>query len=206
MKYYQVIVIGGGAGGITVAAGASSLGAKVALIEKEPMPGGDCLHTGCVPTKSLVHSAKIVHATRLASEFGIISSGELSFGEANNRWNAAIQSIQKHDAPQRFRALGVDVYQGLASFLDTYRVRIGSDVTLAGKRIVIATGSRPLLPPNPGLAEAGCLTNETVVMGGGPIGLEFAQSFRRFGAEVTVVEMAPEILIKEDRELVPFVR
>jgi pyruvate/2-oxoglutarate dehydrogenase complex dihydrolipoamide dehydrogenase (E3) component len=216
MKKYDLIVMGGGAGGLVVAAGAASLGASVALIDKAQL-GGDCLWTGCVPTKSLIHSAKMVHMAKKAEMFGMEVSQSPQFEIAKKRLDHAIHTIQKHDDPERFKALGIDVYKGTAVFEGSHEVRISGDHVIYGKWIVIATGSRPLIPPIKGLKEAGFLTNETalqltkqseslVVVGGGPIGLEFAQSFARFGTKVTVIEMASDILVKEDAELVPFVK
>ena len=216
MKSYDLIVIGGGAGGLVVAAGAASLGAAVALIDKGQL-GGDCLWTGCVPTKSLIHSVKILQAARQAKIFGMEMTGWPRFDVARDRLNQAIAAIQKHDAPERFTAMGIELYQGYGSFTGKHEVQIDEGEVLSGKRIVIATGSSPLVPPIKGLPETGFLTNETalqltqqpkslLVVGGWPIGLEFAQSFARFGTQVTVVEMAPDILIKEDQELVPYIR
>lgn len=216
MKTYNLIVIGGGAGGLVAAAGAASLRASVALIDKAKL-GGDCLWTGCVPTKSLIYSAKVVHMAKKASLFGMQVTDKPQFEIAKRRMDQAIAAIQKHDDPERFKALGIDVYEGSARFEGSHVVRIGSDLMIYGKRIVISTGSRPFIPPIKGLEEAGFLTNETalqlteqpeslVVVGGGPIGLEFAQSFARFGTKVTVVEMASEILMKEDPEMVPYVK
>jgi pyruvate/2-oxoglutarate dehydrogenase complex dihydrolipoamide dehydrogenase (E3) component len=216
MKKYDLVVIGGGAGGLVAAAGAASLGAKVALIDKDKL-GGDCLWTGCIPTKSLIHSAKIVQAARKSKIFGLEQTGWPQFSIAKKRLNQSIATIQKHDDPERFRAMGIDVYHGYASFDSPHQIRMDDSELIYGKRIVIATGSRPFVPPIEGLQETGFLTNETalqlteqpkslLVVGSGPIGLEFAQSFARFGTKVTVVEMASGILMKEDSELVPYVK
>ncbi|MFS1514850.1 dihydrolipoyl dehydrogenase family protein [Chengkuizengella sp. SCS-71B] len=215
MKQYDLIVIGGGAGGLTAAAGGANFGAKVALIDKGSL-GGDCLWTGCVPTKSLIQSAKIVQTAKKANMFDIEAKGVPNFKIAKDRLNQSIATIQKHDDDQRFIDMGIDVYHGTASFKNANEVNIDRQITIKGKRIVIATGSRPMIPPIEGIKEAGFLTNETalqldtqpkslLVVGGGPIGLEFAQSFTRFGTKVTVIEMGTSILGKEDSELVPYV-
>lgn len=216
MKKYNLIVLGGGAGGLVAAAGAAGFGAKVALVDPGPL-GGDCLWTGCIPTKSLVHSAKMVHQAQAADEFQLQTTGKPSFAIAKDRLNQAIQTIQKHDDPMRFQKLGIDIYQSYGVFEGTHEIRVGEDEVIWGKRIVIATGSRPFIPSIKGLQEVDFFTNETIlqideqpasllVIGGGPIGLEFAQSFARFGTQVTVVETAPDILIREDREMVPYVK
>lgn len=216
MKRYDLIVIGGGAAGLVAAAGAAGLGAKTALADPNPL-GGDCLWTGCVPTKSLIHSAKLVHSARMASSFGLDSAGKPDFSIAVKRLQEAIRRVQHHDDPERFRNMGIDLYENRAVFAGPHEIILDDSQRIWGKRIVIATGTRPLIPPIEGLEEAGYLTNETalslnrlpsslIVLGGGPIGLELAQSFARFGADVTVVEMAPEILGKEDLELIPYVK
>jgi pyruvate/2-oxoglutarate dehydrogenase complex dihydrolipoamide dehydrogenase (E3) component len=217
MKKYDVIVIGGGAGGLTVAAGAASLGAKTALIEKNKELGGDCLHYGCVPSKALITAAKEVHhAFEAARQFGLNIEGKANIADAMDRVKAAIAHIQEHDSKERFEKLGVDLYEGKGSFQGPHRVQIDDKEVIEGKRIVIATGSRPNVPPIEGIREAGFLTNETIfemkeapkrllVVGGGPIGLEMAQSFARFGSEVTVVEANSTIFGREDEELIPII-
>jgi pyruvate/2-oxoglutarate dehydrogenase complex dihydrolipoamide dehydrogenase (E3) component len=218
VKRYDLIVLGGGAGGLTAAAGAASMGAKVALIEKEEQPGGDCLHYGCVPSKALISAAKKVYQARVSSEeFGFSVDGQPDLLHALRRVKAAITDIQKHDDADRFRAMGVEVFHGFGSFKDSYHIQIDDGDTLYGKRIVVSTGSSPVIPPIEGLKEAGFLTNESVfdiqsmpnrlfVVGAGPIGLELAQSFARFGSEVTVAEFAPVLLGREDEEFVPYIQ
>jgi pyruvate/2-oxoglutarate dehydrogenase complex dihydrolipoamide dehydrogenase (E3) component len=219
MKRYDLVVIGGGAGGLTVAAGAASLGAKVALIEKENDPGGDCLHYGCVPSKALIEAGKEVQIAKIAAaEFGMSISGEPSLRIAKKRIKAAIAEIQGHDGADRFRKMGVDVYQGFGFFKDAHHVEfLLKNEVIYGKRIVIATGSRPIVPNIEGIDKVEVLTNETIfemeetpkrllVIGAGPIGLELAQAMARFGSDVIVVDQAKEIFSREDETIVPFVK
>jgi pyruvate/2-oxoglutarate dehydrogenase complex dihydrolipoamide dehydrogenase (E3) component len=213
LKRYDLIVIGGGAGGLTVAAGAASLGAKVALIEKEEQLGGDCLHFGCVPSKAFIEAASQVYEARKASKWGLKVEGNVNMVQVKRRVKEAIAHIQQHDDVERFRKLGVDVYIGKGAFQSTHEVMIDSREIISGKRIVISTGSRPLIPSIEGLKEAGFFTNETIfdleyvpkrllVVGGGPIGIELAQAMSRLGSEVIVVERSSEILKQEDAEMI----
>lgn len=212
MKKYDLIVIGGGAGGLTVAAGAASLGAKVALIEKEEQPGGDCLHFGCVPSKALIEIANRINSARYLGEFGVSISEDIQMEAVMKKVKEAIDHIQVHDDADRFRKLGVDVYIGIGAFHSKNEVIINNGEIIFGKRIVISTGSRPFIPPIPGLKENGFITNETVfslstlpkrllVLGGGPIGIEMAQAMAKLGSEVTVVERSDGVLVKEDGEV-----
>ncbi|WP_404469798.1 dihydrolipoyl dehydrogenase family protein [Sutcliffiella horikoshii] len=212
MKKYDLIVIGGGAGGLTVAAGAASLGGKVALIEKEEQPGGDCLHFGCVPSKALIEIANRVKSARSLEEFGVHVSENIQMEAVMNKVKEAIEHIQVHDDANRFRKLGVDVYIGMGAFNSKNEVVINNGEIIYGKRIVISTGSRPFVPSIPGLKENGFITNETIfslsklpkrllVLGGGPIGIEMAQAMARLGSEVTVVEKSDCVLVKEDEEV-----
>jgi pyruvate/2-oxoglutarate dehydrogenase complex dihydrolipoamide dehydrogenase (E3) component len=217
MKKYQLIVIGGGAGGLTAAAGAASMGAKVALIEKDQALGGDCLHYGCVPSKALIDSAKRVHtAKEAAKEFGFSINGEAQLKMGKKRVKAAIADIQVHDSTERFEKLGIDVYFGKGQFVDEHRIQVEGGETIYGKRIVISTGSRPFIPPIEGINEVDYLTNETifeienvpkrlVVVGAGAIGLELSQAFSRFGADVTVLESSEKLMDHEDEEIVPYI-
>jgi pyruvate/2-oxoglutarate dehydrogenase complex dihydrolipoamide dehydrogenase (E3) component len=201
---HDLIVIGGGTAGLVTAAGAAGLGARVALIERERL-GGDCLWTGCVPSKALIAAARKRHLT-----------GCGDWAEAAAWMRNARTRVAQHDDPERFRAMGVEVVVSPARLAGAGRVEAG-DRVLAAKRIVIATGSSPTAPPIPGLEDAGYLTHLTAfdqtalpssitMLGGGPIGLEFAQTYARLGARVTVLERLPEVLPNEDPEVAAFVR
>jgi pyruvate/2-oxoglutarate dehydrogenase complex dihydrolipoamide dehydrogenase (E3) component len=212
MERRDLVILGGGAGGLVVASVASQLGLKVTLIEKQPKLGGDCLHYGCVPSKTLIHAARVAHLQRRAADYGLTpSDATVDLGRVNDRVQDVIAHIQKHDDPERFRSYGCEVDFGEASFTDPHSVEIAGRRIFA-KRFVIATGSRPFVPPIPGLPEAGFLTNESVfslktlpkrlaVLGGGPIGLELAQAFARLGSAVTVIERLPRLLPAEDGEV-----
>lgn len=208
---YNLVVIGAGTAGLVTAAGAAGLGARVALIERGLM-GGDCLNVGCVPSKTLIRSARACAEIRRAAEFGIRNplSAEPDFAAVMERVRRIRSGISRHDSARRFTELGVDVYFGAAKFSGAETVEVEGR-TLRYKKAVIATGARAAAPPIDGLSEAGYLTNETVfnltelprrllVIGGGPIGCELAQAFSRLGSEVTIVEMTPQILGREDRE------
>jgi len=208
---FDIVVIGGGAGGLVVAAGGASLGAKVALVEKHKM-GGDCLWYGCVPSKTLIKSAAVAHAMRHADRWAIPAHAPSPrLADVMERVAGVIRGIEPNDSPERFRSLGVDVNLGDGKFVapDAFEV---NGRRLTAKTFVIATGSRPAMLPIPGLVEAGALTNETlfdlredvprlIVIGSGPIGSEMAQAFRRLGSEVDVVDVAPRILPREDADL-----
>jgi len=203
---YDVIVIGGGAGGLVVTAGAAQLGLKTALVEKGDRLGGDCLHYGCVPSKTLIHSAKVASLLRRAPEFGLDGQDTpVDFARVTAHVRDVIAQIQKHDDPERFRGYGAEVFFGPARFVSPHEVEV-SGQRLAGRKFVLATGSRPLVPPVEGLEAAGYLTNETVfglgrlppsllVMGGGPIGLELAQALARLGARVTGLDFSPPAIV-----------
>lgn len=216
MERYNLVVIGAGSGGLVVAAGATGLGARVALIEKHKM-GGDCLNYGCVPSKAFIKVGKTAHAVRTASRFAI-NTGETALPSQNLKdamdYVRAVQAtIAPHDSVERFTGLGVEVKRGSGKLRSAHEVEIeGTGEVIWGRHIVIATGSRAFIPPIPGLAEAGYLTNETVfdatelprrllVIGGGPIGIEIGQSFRRLGSEVTVVHDLAHIVPKEDADV-----
>ncbi|RME03123.1 MAG: FAD-containing oxidoreductase, partial [Deltaproteobacteria bacterium] len=213
---YNLIAIGGGAAGLVAAAGAAGLGAKSALIERHLL-GGDCLNVGCVPSKTLIRAARAAHEVARAAEFGIeIPPPTIDFGRVMARVRGVRAEISAHDAATRFRDLGVDLFLGEARFLDRNTIEVDGK-KLRFKKAVIATGARAILPPIPGLAEVGALTNETVfslterpahlaVLGAGPIGCELAQAFRRLGSRVTLIEIMDQILIREDPDAAGIVR
>ena len=212
MNKRDLVIIGGGAGGLVIASVAAQLGLNVTLIEKEEKLGGDCLHYGCVPSKTLIHAARVASLMRRGSEVGLPAfNPEVDLGMVNAFVQSVIEKIQVHDDPERFRSYGCEVLFGAAEFVDTHSVRVNAQ-TITAKRFVIATGSRPFIPPIEGLEEAGYLTNidifslqklpaRLVVLGGGPIGLEMAQAFSRLGSEVTVIERLPHLLPQEDPEV-----
>ena len=205
---YDLVVIGAGTAGLVSAAGAAGLGARVALVEREHL-GGNCINVGCVPSKALLRSAHLASELRDAARFGVRFGGpvEVDFGTVMRRMREVRRRISPNDSVARFSGeLGVDVHLGEASFIGRDRVEVDGRV-LHFKKAVIATGARPLVPDVPGLEEAGYLTNESVfdlthlpqrlvVLGGGPIGCELAQAFRRFGSHVVLVEMAPQLLMR----------
>ncbi len=208
---YHLVVIGAGTAGLVSAAGAAGLGARVAMIERR-MLGGDCLNYGCVPSKALIRAARAWHdAARGHELFGApATSGSGDFGRVMARMRELRAGISRHDSARRFRDLGVDVFIGEGRFVGPDSVEVGGR-RLEFRRAVIATGARPFVPPIPGCGEVGYLTNETVftltelpgrlgVIGAGPIGCELAQSFARFGSRVTLLDMAPHILPREDRD------
>src|SRR6266511_4019705 len=206
----DICVIGAGSGGLSVAAAAAAFGVPVVLVEKARM-GGDCLNTGCVPSKSLIAAGKRAHAIAAARPFGVTAPGaEVAFGDVHRHVHDVIAAVAPNDSKERFGGLGVRVIEGTARFKDARTVAVGDEIEIKARRFVIATGSSPSVPPIPGLAETPHLTNETVfdlkqapehliVIGAGPIGLELAQAFRRLGAEVTVLEAA-QPLAKDDPE------
>lgn len=211
----DICVIGAGSGGLSVAAGASQLGAEVVLIERAKM-GGDCLNYGCVPSKALIAAAEAAQAVRGAARFGVrAGTPAVDFAAVHDHVHAVIAAIAPNDSTERFEGLGVRVIQGAARFTGPGTV-IAGDYRISARRFVIATGSSPVAPQIPGLADVPYLTNETIfdsrgpighliVIGGGPIGIEIAQAYRRLGARVTVLEMFAA-LGKDDPELVDVVR
>ena len=208
---FDIVIIGGGAGGLVVAAGGAALGAKVAVVEKHKL-GGDCLWYGCVPSKTLLKSARVAHEMRHADRWALTPAApQPDLARVMERVAGVIKGIEPHDSPERFRGLGVDVVFGDGRFVgpDAFEV---DGRRLTASTFVIATGSRPAVPKLPGLDTTPYLTNETVfdlrepvpslvVVGAGPIGCEMAQAFRRLGSEVTVVDIAPQILPREDADL-----
>ena len=208
---YNLVVIGAGTAGLVAAAGAASLGAKVALVEKRLM-GGDCLNVGCVPSKALIRTARAVAEVRDAGCLGVkVPEGvEVDFPGVMERMRRLRSGLSTHDSARRFRELGIDVFIGAASFEGPDRVSVDGK-TLRFSKAVIATGARASELPIPGLAETGYLTNESVfsltelpkrlaVIGAGPIGCELSQAFARFGSEVYLVESSHGILPQEDRD------
>ncbi len=207
---YNLVVIGAGTAGLVAAAGAAGLGAKVALIENRMM-GGDCLNFGCVPSKAILAAARAAAAARGVPALGVRGApAEIDFGVVMARMREARAGLSANDSAHRFRTLGVDVFLGAGRFVAPDAIAAG-DAMLRFRRAVIATGSRPAAPPIPGLERVGYLTNETVfsltalprrlaIIGGGAIGCELAQAFRRFGAEVTMLESAPRILGRDDAD------
>ena len=212
---YNVVVIGAGAAGLVSALIAAAVKAKVALIEKSRM-GGDCLNTGCVPSKALIRAAKVVADARRGRDFGLKDTDlPFDFGEVMERVQSAIRKIEPHDSVERYTGLGVECIQGFAKVLSPFTVQVDSR-TLTTRAIIIASGSGPAVPPIPGLDKIPFLTSDTVwelrtlpkrllILGGGPIGCELAQAFGRFGSEVTIVEMASRLLTREDDDVSRFI-
>ncbi|HRP86172.1 MAG TPA: FAD-dependent oxidoreductase [Gammaproteobacteria bacterium] len=207
---YNLVVIGAGSAGLVTAYIAAAVKAKVALIEKHRM-GGDCLNTGCVPSKALIRSARLVAEAREAGRLGLRDTElEFEFAAVMERVQDVIRQIDPHDSVARYTSLGVEVIEAEARLVSPWEVEAGGR-RLAARSIVIATGARPLVPAIPGLEQVDYLTSDTlwqlrelpeklVVLGGGPIGAELAQCFARFGSEVTIVEMAPRLLPREDED------
>ncbi|MBX9775265.1 MAG: FAD-dependent oxidoreductase [Xanthobacteraceae bacterium] len=206
----DICVIGAGSGGLSVAAAAAAFGVPVVLIEQGRM-GGECLNSGCVPSKALIAAARRVHGATGLDAFGITTSPpQIDFARVHEHVHRVIAAIAPNDSRERFNGLGVRVVAGKARFKDKDTVAVGDDIEIKARRVVIATGSSPAIPAIPGLAMAPFLTNETVfdlkacpqhliVLGGGPIGLELGQAFRRLGAHVTVLD-ADKALAREDVE------
>ncbi|MGI8669652.1 MAG: dihydrolipoyl dehydrogenase family protein [Aridibacter sp.] len=221
---YDLIVIGGGSAGLVAAGGAGILGAKVALIEKNKL-GGECLYTGCVPSKTMIRSARFASNMRNAEKYGFekpeIKFKNNDFASITNRIQRVIGTIEEHDSPEVFEEMGVEVIFGSAKFISKNEIEIelkDSDEkrTMKAKRFCISTGSSPNVPPIDGLKETGFITNENVfeleslpqeliILGGGAIGAEIGQTFARFGSKVTLVEMSEHILSKEDAEVSEFI-
>ena len=211
----NLVVIGAGSAGLVAAYIAAAVKAKVTLVEKHRL-GGDCLHTGCVPSKALIRSARFLSLVKRAQEFGVRSAhAEFDFAEAMERVQRVVRSIAPHDSIERYTALGVDVAMGTARIVSPWEVDIthadGQVQRLTTRSIVIATGARPFVPSIPGIEQVEVLTSENVwnlrqrperlvVLGGGPIGSELAQTFARLGSQVTQVEMAPRLLMREDAD------
>ncbi len=207
----NMVVIGGGSAGLVSALIAAAVKAKVTLVEKHKM-GGDCLNTGCVPSKALIRSASVAHQVKNADQFGLKNaSAEVDFAAVMERVQSVIKTIEPHDSVERFTDLGVDCVQGDARICSPWKVQVG-DQMIRTRNIVVATGARPFVPPIPGIEDTGYLTSDTLwdireqpkhlmVMGAGPIGCELAQSFARLGSKVTLVDMAERIMPREDADV-----
>lgn len=210
---YDLGIIGGGAAGLTAAAGGAQFGAKTILIEKSAKLGGDCLHRGCVPSKTLIRTAEVRSLMGRAKAFGLPEAllPPVDLGAVMDRVKTVIDRIQRHDSPERFCGLGAEIRFGEPRFLDDHAVEVDGKKIIA-RNWIIATGSGPVVPPIEGISAVPCWTNETVfaqrtlpprliVLGGGPIGLEIAQAFGRLGSRVTIVEVMDQILGPEDADL-----
>ncbi|HEV7234488.1 MAG TPA: FAD-dependent oxidoreductase [Sphingorhabdus sp.] len=211
----NLIVIGAGSAGLVSAYIAAMVKAKVTLIEAQEM-GGDCLNTGCVPSKALIKSAKVAHMVADAARFGVDASpATVDFPAVMRRIRDVITAIEPHDSVERFTGLGVECIKGYARFVDPWTVEIDGAQRLTARSFIIATGAAPLIPALPGVEQSGYLTSETlwdvfaeraaaparlVILGGGLIGCELAQSFQRLGSQVTLVEMAERLLLKEEAD------
>lgn len=211
---YDMVIIGGGVAGLVAASGLARLGGQVCIVEKnQDMLGGDCLYYGCVPTKTMINCARVSHGIDTSEKFGIQSSrSAVDFEQVNERIDRVIEKLGEHDSAERFRDMGVDVRFTEGRFVSDHEFELENGEVISGRRFLIATGSSPFVPPIDGLDEVNFHTNETVaeidelpesmvVVGGGPIGLEYGQSFSRLGTDVVVVEALEEILNKEDPEI-----
>lgn len=213
---FNLVVIGAGSGGLVTAYIAAAVKAKVALIEKHKM-GGDCLNTGCVPSKALIRSAKMLSYASRAKEFGFEQTDvRFNFADVMERVSRVVKTVEPHDSVERYTGLGVDVIEGEAQITSPYEVVVNGK-TITAKNVVIATGARPFVPDIPGLDGVPYLTSDTLweirkqpkrllVMGGGPIGSEIAQSFQRLGSEVTMVQRDPYVMPREDHDVSTMVK
>jgi pyruvate/2-oxoglutarate dehydrogenase complex dihydrolipoamide dehydrogenase (E3) component len=214
---FDLGVIGGGAAGLTVTSGAAQLGAKTLLIEKEGVLGGDCLHFGCVPSKTLIRTAHVYHLIKNSRRFGLpgVDIPSVDFTHVAKRIRSVISVIQKHDSEERFCGLGAKVVWGEPSFADEHSVRLKGR-TYSARAWVIATGTSPAIPPIEGLKETPYLTNRElfslerlprsmIVLGGGAVAVEMAQAFNRLGTEVSVIQRSNQILSKEDKDMADIV-
>src|SRR5208337_3301570 len=217
-KYdFDIGILGGGSGGLTVAAGAAQLGAKTLLVDKEGKLGGDCLHFGCVPSKTLIMTSHVRHMMKRAEDFGLaaIELPPVDFKNVAKRIQHVIGPIQKHDSEERFCKLGAKVEFGKPAFIDEHSLSLNGK-SYSAENWVIATGSAPSIPPIKGLDKTPFITNRQIftqeklpesmiIFGGGPIGIEMAQAFTRLGTRVTVIQRADQILPKEDKDMADMV-
>lgn len=211
-KKRDLVVIGGGAGGLVIASVAAQLGLDVVLINKQEAMGGDCLHYGCVPSKALLKSASVAHTMSHAERWGLSPvKSEVDIVKVNQAIHKAIATIQVHDSRERFEYLGCEVITGEACFTGASQVSVGTQVFNA-KRVVIATGSSAFIPPIAGLDEVSYYTNEDmfnlpvlpksmIVLGGGAVGVEMAQAYSRLGTQVTIIELASQLIMRTDADL-----
>lgn len=210
---FDIGILGGGAAGLTVASGAAQFGAKALVVEKEHELGGDCLHYGCVPSKTLIRTAYIYHLMKNAPKYGLpgVDITPVDFSAIAERIRSVISTIQEHDSKERFCKLGARVEFGNAQFVDDHAVRLNGQL-FSAKKWVIATGSSPLIPPIEGIDTTPYITNRElfslntlpksmITIGGGPVSIEMAQAFNRLGTKVTVVELANQILGNEDKDM-----
>jgi pyruvate/2-oxoglutarate dehydrogenase complex dihydrolipoamide dehydrogenase (E3) component len=210
---FDIGILGGGAAGLTVASGAARFGAKTLLIEKELELGGDCLHFGCVPSKTLIRTAHLYHLMKHSEKYGLprVDLKPVDFREVTRRIRSVIRVIQEHDSRERFCSLGVRVEFGTAYFTDEHSIRLNGE-RFTAKKWVIATGSSPFIPPMEGIEKTPYLTNKElffldslpksmIAIGGGPVAIEMAQAFNRLGTKVTVVELGKQILGAEDKDM-----
>jgi pyruvate/2-oxoglutarate dehydrogenase complex dihydrolipoamide dehydrogenase (E3) component len=214
MKYSNdVIILGGGAAGLTAASGLAQLGMKVALIEKEHM-GGDCLYYGCVPSKSLLKAARVRYLASKAGDYGLppLELPPVQAEPLINRISSVIQKLEPNDSPERFTSLGCEVYLQNGRFHSDHAIELEDGTILDAKHIIISTGSSPSIPPIPGLKEVGYLTNKDIfqlkempqsliTLGAGPIGVELSQALGRLGVKVTLIDMAEHVLPREDEDM-----
>jgi pyruvate/2-oxoglutarate dehydrogenase complex dihydrolipoamide dehydrogenase (E3) component len=212
----NLVVIGAGSAGLVSALVAAKAGAKVTLIEANKM-GGDCLNTGCVPSKAIIHAARLVAQARAATRMGLLGpAGHVDSAAAMRYVRSSIAAVAPHDSVERYRGLGVDVRRGNATISSPWTVEVDGDI-LSTRAIIIAAGAEPAVPPIPGIRDTGFLTSETIwnletvpkrllVLGGGPIGCELSQAFARLGAEVTVAQRADRLLEREDDEVSDLIR
>src|SRR5213594_3190066 len=212
---YNVVVIGAGTAGLVTAAGTAGLGGRVALVERNLM-GGDCLNFGCVPSKALISSARLIQQIRESEKWGLDrQSPQFVFEKVFERMRSRRAKIAPNDSEERFESLGVDVFRGEARFVSPHEVEVNGQ-KLRAKNFVIATGSRAVIPKIEGIDDVPYFTNETVfdqlnekpesmiVLGDGPIGCELAQTFRRFGVQLTIVQRGDQLLPREDRDVAEF--